>query len=93
MSEPKLIRICGVCSKQLTKENTSNLQWLQPNCNYCTEHPITYEKYNHLLEFVKKISLPFEDHDFEDFFEDYDFEDINDLRLQAIKLLKEIGEL
>ena len=91
MSEPKLIRICGVCSKQLTKENTSNLQWLQPNCNYCTEHPITYEKYNHLLEFVKKLAeLNKSDSDVSALYDaGYRMENCSSARL----LLKEIGEL
>lgn len=32
-----MIRICGVCQTQLTPKNTGPLQWLQPDCNECTD--------------------------------------------------------
>lgn len=33
----KYIRICGKCGVELNKENTGELQWLQPDCNECTK--------------------------------------------------------
>jgi hypothetical protein len=31
-----MARICGMCQKVLTPENTGDLGYLQPNCNDCT---------------------------------------------------------
>ncbi len=33
----QMTRICGSCLKPLTKENTGELGYLQPNCNDCTQ--------------------------------------------------------
>lgn len=32
-----LVRTCGRCQITLNKKNTGPLQWLQPDCNDCTE--------------------------------------------------------
>lgn len=33
----KYARICCKCGITLNKENTGDLQWLQPECNKCTK--------------------------------------------------------
>lgn len=73
-----LIRICCLCGITLNKENTGDLQWLQPCCNNCTIRQPTYEKYKKLVEFVKKVK------------DSNEYENTHDE--EARDLLKEIGE-
>lgn len=87
ITENTLVRICGQCGVTFTKENSAH--YFQPNCNHCTSHPATYEKYNKLLAFIKDIK-------------NYQFSDSLELPAKefygenifyaAKRLLKEIGE-
>lgn len=38
-------RICGKCGVTLSKENTSDLAWLQPDCNECTKNNDCLHRY------------------------------------------------
>ena len=81
VSECQLVRTCGQCGVMLSSENTGDLKWLQPNCDYCSKHPATYEKYQKILAFTKRMT------DIGDLWTTTEVEDL------AIELLTEIGEI
>ena len=49
-----LNRMCGICGCLLTKENTGDLQYLQPDCNKCS---VDLDKYINKLKTKEKEDM------------------------------------
>ena len=55
-----LTRICGICQIILNKENTGELQYLQPNCNKCTKNAYTISNGIDIKNYKVKLTTTLE---------------------------------